>query len=508
MAGLKRVLVANRGEIAVRVLRACREEGIETVAVYSEADRNALHVRLADQAFCIGKPQASESYLNSEKILAVARRAGADSIHPGYGFLSENADFADACVRAGVKFIGPSGDAMRKMGDKIEAKRRMRAANVPVAPGSDGPIADPAEAERIATSIGFPVMIKAAAGGGGKGIRIVRQASELASALERARSEAEKSFKSGAVYVEKFLARPRHVEIQVLADSHGNVIHLGERECSVQRRHQKIIEETPSCIVDADLRHRMGSAAVAAAKAVHYENAGTVEFLVDADRNFYFLEMNTRLQVEHPITESVTGVDLVRAQLRVAAGQRLEVTQADIVQRGHAIECRICAEDPDNNFLPSIGTIKKLDVPGGGRVRIDGCLFEGMKVEVWYDSMLAKLIVRANDREEAIARMKRALAEFQVSGVKTNIGFLLRALEQPEFISGEYDTGFIERNKQALLAGPADGEMEDVAVIAVVVARELRRLRSANARSLTAGGSSDPSVNPWRRVARGSTLRP
>jgi len=508
MAGLRRVLVANRGEIAVRVLRACREEGIETVAVYSEADRNALHVRLADLAFCIGPPPANESYLKGETILEVARRAGCDGLHPGYGFLSENADFADACTEAGVKFIGPSGAAMRKMGDKIEAKRRMRAAGVPVAPGSDGPITDPAEAERIALSIGFPVMIKAAAGGGGKGIRIVHQASELTSALERARSEAEKSFKSGAVYVEKFLAGPRHVEIQVLGDSHGNVIHLGERECSVQRRHQKIIEETPSCALSSELRERMGAAAVAAAKAVAYENAGTVEFLVDADRKFYFLEMNTRLQVEHPITESVTGVDLVRAQLRVAAGAPLEYSQADIVQRGHAIECRICAEDPDNNFLPSIGTIKKLDLPGGGRVRIDAGLFEGLKIDVWYDSMLAKLIVRANDRPEAIARMKRALAEFHVVGVKTNIGFLLRALEMEEFVSGDYDTGFIERNKAALLAGPADDEVQDAAIVAVVIARELRRLRASRGAAATADANASNDLTTWRRVARGATARP
>jgi acetyl-CoA carboxylase, biotin carboxylase subunit len=507
MAGLKRVLVANRGEIAVRVLRACREEGIETVAVYSEADRNALHVRLADHAYCIGKPAASESYLRGDKLLKVAAESGADAIHPGYGFLSENADFADACAKAGVIFIGPSGDAMRKMGDKIEAKRRMRAAGVPVAPGSDGPIEDPAAAARIAREIGFPVMIKAAAGGGGKGIRIVHQESELASGLERARSEAEKSFKSGAVYVEKFLAGPRHVEIQVLADRHGNVVHLGERECSVQRRHQKIIEETPSCALSPELRERMGAAAVAAAAAVGYVNAGTVEFLVDAAREFYFLEMNTRLQVEHPITESVTGVDLVRAQLRIAAGERLEFTQADVVQRGHAIECRICAEDPDNNFLPSIGTVKKLDLPGGGRVRIDAGLFEGLKIDVWYDSMLAKLIVRANDRPEAIARMKRALAEFHVVGVKTNIGFLLRALEQPEFVSGEYDTGFIERNKAALLAGPAEDELQDAAVLAVVIARELRRLRSATGGGAAATAATDGGLTTWRRLARGASVR-
>ncbi len=496
---LRKVLVANRGEIAVRVLRACREEGIETVAVYSDADRNALHVRLATEAYRIGPPPASESYLVGEKLIEVARAAGCDSVHPGYGFLSENGDFADACADAGLAFIGPTGEAMREMGDKVRARDRMREAGVPIAPGSDGAVEDPGELERIASEIGFPVMIKAAAGGGGKGIRIVHDAAELVRAFEMARSEAEKSFKSGAVYVEKFLAKPRHVEIQVLADHHGHVVHLGERECSVQRRHQKIVEETPSPIVDPELRSRMGEAAVQAAREVGYRNAGTVEFLVDAERNFYFLEMNTRLQVEHPITEQVTGVDIVRAQLEIAAGNPMTLRQEEIQPRGHAIEVRICAEDPANRFLPATGTIKQLDLPGGGRVRIDAGLYEGMKVDVHYDSMLAKLIVRANDRDEAISRMQRALGEFHVTGIKTNIGFLQRVLATDEFRSGTYDTGFIDRHQDELLAPPSDGAARDLSLLAAIVAHELRRLRStaAAAPSAATGGRS-----AWRTALR------
>ena len=494
---LRKVLVANRGEIAVRILRACREEGIPTVAVYSDADRNALHVRLSDHAVRIGPAPAAESYLRVDKLLEVATRTGCDALHPGYGFLSENGDFADACEAAGLAFIGPTGEAMREMGDKVRARARMKAAGVPVAPGSEGAVDDPGSIERIANEIGLPVMIKAAAGGGGKGIRIVHAVEDLKSAFERARSEAEKSFKSGAVYVEKYLEHPRHIEIQVLADQYGNVIHLGERECSIQRRHQKVVEETPSLAIDATLREQMGAAAVRAAKEVGYRNAGTVEFLLDRDRKFYFLEMNTRLQVEHPITEMVTGIDIVRAQLRIAAGQGLPVEQQAVTHRGHAIEVRICAEDPGNNFLPAVGTIKQLDVPGGARVRIDGGLYEGMRVDVYYDPLLAKLIVRANDREEAIARMHRALREFQVTGVKTNIGFLLRILENREFQAGDYDTGFIERHRERLLAPPTDGEELDVALLAVALAHELRKLRSVRP---IQGASRDAGISAWRRA--------
>ncbi len=502
---LTKVLVANRGEIAVRVLRGCREEGIPTVAVYSDADRNAMHVRLADEAVRLGPAPARESYLDGDKVIAAAKATGAEAIHPGYGFLSENADFADLVVKSGLTFIGPPGSAMRAMGDKIEAKRRMKQAGVPVAPGSDGAVEDPKELASIARAVGFPVMIKAAAGGGGKGIRIVHSETELLRAFDMARSEAEKSFKSGAVYLEKFVEGPRHVEIQVLADRHGAVVHLGERECSVQRRHQKIIEETPSPCVSPELRAAMGSAAVSAAAAVGYQNAGTVEFLVDASRKFWFLEMNTRLQVEHPITEQVTGIDLVRAQLRVAAGERLWFEQKDVRHSGHAIEARICAEDPDKNFVPATGVVTQLDVPGGGRVRIDGGIFEGQKIDVHYDSLLAKLIVRANDRAEAISRMKRALAEFHVMGVKTNIGFLSKAIETEEFKSGNYDTGFIDRNLARLRAPPADDEAKDLALLSVAIAHELRRLKSTHGASSAAPPRDDRAR--WSAAARAEGLR-
>ena len=500
-AKLNKVLIANRGEIAVRVIRACREEGIRSVAVYSDADRGALHVRLANEAYHIGPSPAAESYLVGEKILEVARQSGADAIHPGYGFLSENGDFADACDAAGITFIGPRGDAMREMGDKVAARRRMSKAGVPIAPGSDGAVDSIEELTSVAAEIGYPVMIKAAAGGGGKGIRIVHDPADLASAFEMATSEAIKSFKSGAVYVEKFLEQPHHIEIQVMADHHGNVVHLFERECSVQRRHQKVIEESPSCIVDDDLRRRMGQAAVRAAAEVGYRNAGTIEFLVDKNRDFYFLEMNTRLQVEHPITEMVTGIDLVREQLHVAAGNRLSFGQDDLEMRGHAIEVRICAEDPDNNFLPGTGTVKQLEVPGGGHVRLDAGLFEGLKVDVYYDSMLAKLIVHGSNRDRAIARMKRALSEFHIGGLKTNVAFVLRALDVEAFRAGDYDTSFVDRYRDELSSRPSDDEARDVAVLAVAIAHELRRLRSTRARS-SASSPGDVGMSAWRRAAR------
>ncbi|MFH0944584.1 MAG: acetyl-CoA carboxylase biotin carboxylase subunit [Planctomycetota bacterium] len=492
---LKKVLVANRGEIAVRVLRACREEGIPTVAVYSDADRNALHVRMADEAVRIGPPPAAESYLRADRILQAAQETGCDSVHPGYGFLSENGDFADECEAAGFAFIGPTGEAMREMGNKVRARARMKAAGVPVAPGSEGAVSDPDELERIAQDIGLPVMLKASAGGGGKGIRIVHDLRQLQSAFEMACSEAEKSFKSGEVYLEKYLERPRHIEVQVLADNAGNTIHLGERECSIQRRHQKVVEETPSSAVNAELRARMGEAAVRAAKEVGYRNAGTVEFLFDQAGKFYFLEMNTRLQVEHPITEQVTGIDIVRAQLRIAAGGGLPATQEQVTHRGHAIEVRICAEDPHNNFLPSVGPIKLLDLPGGSRVRVDAGLYEGMEVSVFYDPMLAKLIVCGNDREEAIARMLRALREFHVVGVRTNIGFLVRILETDEFRSGEYDTSFIERHSVQLLAPPVDGEALDVALLAVTLAHKLRTLKTVQRDGCS---SQEERISAWR----------
>jgi acetyl-CoA carboxylase biotin carboxylase subunit len=442
-----------------------------------------------------------------DRILQVAKASGAEAIHPGYGFLSENEDFAAACAAAGVGFIGPSPTVLREMGDKVRARARMAAAGVPVMPGSDGAVGSPAEAEAIARRVGFPVMIKAAAGGGGKGIRIVRDAKELKDALERARSEALASFGDGAVYVEKFLENPRHVEIQVLGDRHGNVIHLGERECSVQRRHQKIIEESPSPAVSADLRRRMGEAAVRAAREVGYESAGTVEFLLDANADFRFLEMNTRLQVEHPVTEQVTGIDLVRAQLRIAAGEPLDMRQEDVVHRGHAIEARICAEDPDRGFAPCIGTIQHLDLPGGGRVRIDAGLFEGMEVGVHYDSMLAKLIVWGSDRDRAMARLRRALGEFQITGVTTNIPYLLRVLDAPEFVSGKYDTGLLERNAGTLRQAPTEDEARTVAMLAAAIARDLRLRRSLHAGHAGHPGAPD-GVSAWLAAARREGLRP
>ncbi|HZD92911.1 MAG TPA: acetyl-CoA carboxylase biotin carboxylase subunit, partial [Candidatus Sulfotelmatobacter sp.] len=440
----KKVLIANRGEIAVRVIRACREMGIASVAVFSEVDRAALHVSKADEAYPIGPAAAWESYLNIEKILEVARRSRAEAIHPGYGFLSENAGFARACTEAGFKFIGPLASAMELMGSKTRARTAMKAAGVPMVPGSARGLSV-AEAEELAGKIGFPVMIKAAAGGGGKGMRLVRNASELKPAFETAQSEALRAFNDGEVYLEKFIENPRHIEIQVLGDEHGNVVYLGERECSVQRRHQKVIEEAPSAVVDEELRRRMGTVAVQAAKSAGYTNAGTVEFLVDAARNFYFLEMNTRLQVEHPVTELVTGLDLVQLQLRIAAGEKLPFRQEELKLRGHAIECRIYAEDPENNFFPSPGKITQLLRPSGPGVREDSGVYEGWTVPLDYDPMLSKLIVHAEDRASAIARMRRALDEYFIGGIKSNLPLFRRILEHPDFVSARIDTGFLDR---------------------------------------------------------------
>jgi acetyl-CoA carboxylase biotin carboxylase subunit len=441
----RRVLIANRGEIAVRVIRACRDLGIETVAVYSEPDRRALHVRLADRAYPIGPAAASESYLCVDKLLDVARASGAEAVHPGYGFLSERPVFARACAEAGLTFVGPSPEAIEAMGDKVEARKRMLAAGVPVVPGTEQPIESDAEVERVARSIGFPIMLKAAAGGGGKGMRLVTGADQLGGSLRAARSEAGSAFGDDRVYVEKAILRPRHVEVQVLGDSHGDVIHLYERECSIQRRHQKVIEESPSPAIDQATRERMGEVAVQAARAVHYVGAGTIEFLLDQDRNFYFLEMNTRIQVEHAITEAVTGVDLVRAQLEIAAGRRLPVAQADVVQRGWAIECRIYAEDPRNGFLPAPGHIAALRVPTGIGVRDDSGVYEGFEVSTHYDPMISKLISWGATRDQSIERMLRALREYVVLGPTTNVAFHRWALRHPAFRAGDVDTGFIDR---------------------------------------------------------------
>lgn len=439
---MKKVLIANRGEIALRIIRTCHELGIKTVAVYSTADRDSLHVRFADEAVCIGPPSSRDSYLRPDRIIAAAEVTGADAIHPGYGFLSENADFSAICDDHNLTFIGPKPGTIRLMGDKSQAKDTMRAAGVPVVPGSDGEVESVREGERIAEEFGYPIMIKASAGGGGKGMRIVHRASDFANHFNAARSEAEANFGNGGVYIEKFISKPRHVEIQLLGDGKGNVVHLGERECSIQRRHQKLLEETPSPIVDWDLRNRMGEAAVRGAEAVNYAGAGTVEFLVDEHRNFYFMEMNTRIQVEHPVTEQVTDLDLIAYQLQIAAGGPVRLPDLSI--RGHSIECRINAENPFRNFSPSPGTLTTFNPPGGLGVRLDTHVYSGYVIPQYYDSMIAKLIVHASTREKAINKMQRALSEFVVEGIHTTIPFHQQLLHHPDFRAGRFDTRFLE----------------------------------------------------------------
>lgn len=441
----RKLLIANRGEIAVRIIRACRDLGISPVAVYSATDREASHVQLADEAYFIGEPPAAQSYLVIEKILDAARKSGAEAIHPGYGFLSERAEFARAVTAAGITFIGPSADSIELMGSKTNAREAAIKAGAPIVPGTANKLADTQEALTTALSVGYPVMLKAAAGGGGKGMRIVRSDEEMRSAFENASAEAQAAFGDASVYIEKYIARPRHIEIQVVADQHGNYIHLGERECSIQRRHQKVIEECPSPLNDPNLRAKMGEAAINIAKAANYFSVGTLEFLVDAQRNFYFLEMNTRLQVEHPVTELVTGVDLVQTQIRIAAGESLTLRQEDVQWVGHAIECRVYAEDPEKNFLPSPGKITKLRTPSGPGVRDDSGVYEGWEVPLFYDPMISKLATYGTTRTDAINRMKRALREYYVGGIKTTIPFFQEVLEDPEFCSGEIDTGFIAR---------------------------------------------------------------
>jgi acetyl-CoA carboxylase biotin carboxylase subunit len=440
----QKILIANRGEIAVRILRACRELGVRGAAVYSEADRAALHVLLADEAYAIGPAASRESYLVIEKILDVARRAGCDAVHPGYGFLAENPAFARACAEAGVTFIGPTADAMARLGSKTAARHIAREAGVPTVPGTLDAIEETGAAVETARRIGYPVVLKAVAGGGGKGMRLVEREEEFAARWRDAASEAQNAFGDGRMYLEKYLVRPRHVEIQVLADEHGNMVYLGERECSVQRRYQKVIEEAPSPIMTAELRKAMGEAAMKLARAGGYTNAGTVEFLVDAERNFYFLEMNTRLQVEHPVTEVVTSLDLVKLQIRIAAGERLEFVQKDVTLRGHAIECRIYAEDPDNNFFPSPGKILDRRTPSGPGVRLDDGAYTGWTVPNEYDPLLGKLIAWGSDRAEAIARMRRALGEYYASGIKTNVGLFQRILASRDFQAGEIYTGWLD----------------------------------------------------------------
>jgi acetyl-CoA carboxylase, biotin carboxylase subunit len=495
----KKILVANRGEIAVRVMRACREMGIASVAVFSDVDRSSLHVRKADEAYPIGPAAATESYLNIQKILDVAKRSGADAIHPGYGFLSENAKFAQACADAGVKFIGPTAAAMEAMGSKTRARQAMEKAGVPFVPGTSRGLESVEQARQVAEKIGYPVMLKAAAGGGGKGMRLVHQPEELASALESAKSEAQRAFGDGEVYIEKAIVNPRHIEMQILADEHGNTVYLGERECSIQRRHQKVMEESPSPIVDADMRRRMGEVAVRVGQAAGYTNAGTVEFLVDEDKNFYFLEMNTRLQVEHPVTELVTGFDLVHLQIRIAAGEKLPFRQQDILLRGHAIECRIYAEDPDNNYFPSPGKIKLLLAPSGPGIREDSGMYEGWTVPVDYDPLLAKLIGYGSDRTQAIARLVRAMSEYFVGGIKTNISLFQRILRDSEFVAGKIDTGYLDR---LLKSRPPAAERGD-AGIAAIAAGVFEMLDAQATNSV----KQVPAVSGWKRMARADGLR-
>lgn len=501
----KKVLIANRGEIAVRVMRTLKEMGIATVAVYSEADREALHVRMADEAVCVGPAASNESYLRIDRILDVMEQTGAEAVHPGYGFLSENADFARACAERGLTFIGPSPEAIEVMGEKTRARSLMAEAGVPLVPGSSDAIENSQVALEKASEIGFPVLAKAAAGGGGKGMRRVDTAEEFIAAFEGARREALSAFGNGDVYIEKCVLKPRHVEIQVLADQAGNTVHLFERDCSVQRRHQKIIEETPCPVLPDEIRQQMGAVAVQAAKAVNYVGAGTVEFLLDADRNFYFLEMNTRLQVEHPITEMITGIDLVRWQVRIAAGEPLGFAQEDLQSRGAAIECRLYAEDPENNFRPSPGKLEILRPPSGPGVREDSGVYEGASVPVHYDPMISKLVAYGEDRQQAIERMRRALMEYRLSGIESNLAFHLEVLGHPDFLSGEYDTNFVpawleEREKSEM---PGREEAEIAAAIDAFLRDE--QLEAGAQGSFGAGIAS--SASGWKTLGRIRRLR-
>jgi acetyl-CoA carboxylase biotin carboxylase subunit len=462
---MQKILVANRGEIALRVMRTCKEMGIKTVAIYSEADRNAPFVSYADEAVCVGPAASSESYLKMDKIIEVCKELKVDGIHPGYGFLSENADFAKKVKEAGITFIGPSAEAMDMMGDKLSAKAAAKKYNIPLVPGSDGAITSVEEGKKIAEKTGFPLLIKASAGGGGKGMRIVNEISEFEEGMQRAVSEALSAFGDGAVFIERYVAGPRHIEIQVLADTHGNVVYLFERECSVQRRHQKVIEEAPSSVLTPEIRAAMGKCAVDVAKACNYVGAGTVEFLLDENKNFYFLEMNTRLQVEHPVTELITGIDLVREQINVARGEKLSFSQEDLKINGHALEVRVYAEDPTNNFLPDIGKLKTYRRPQGLGVRVDDGFEEGMDIPIYYDPMIAKLITHGKDREEAISRMLRAIDDYKITGVETTLPFCSFVLKHPAFTSGDFDTHFVKKYFSPEVLKKSSNEEERIAAL-------------------------------------------
>ncbi len=465
---MKKILIANRGEIAIRVMRSAREMGIATVAVFSEADRNALHVRYADEAVCIGPAASSQSYLVMERIIEAARQTGADAIHPGYGFLSENAAFADLVKASGIIFIGPSGDSMRKMGSKLAAKATAEAHNIPLVPGTAKALESVEEGMRVAEKIGFPVLIKASAGGGGKGMRIVHAVAEFEEQMRLAVSEATSSFGDGAVFIERYVGSPRHIEIQILGDTHGNVVHLFERECSIQRRHQKVVEEAPSSVLTPQLRAEMGRCAVEVAKACNYVGAGTVEFLLDERLNFYFLEMNTRLQVEHPVTEYITGLDLVKEQIKVARGERLSFRQEDLKILGHAIEIRVYAEDPADNFLPDIGRLSTYRIPQGPGIRVDDAYEEGMDIPIYYDPMIAKLIAYGSDRSEAIERMKRAIEDYHITGVKTTLPFCHFVMRHEAFVSGKFDTHFVKNHYTPDMLHRAEPDEEMIAALLAV----------------------------------------
>jgi len=491
----KKILIANRGEIAVRIMKACQEMGIKTVAVYSEVDAHSPHVHLADESVNLGDPTPSESYLNIKKIIESAQSVGAEAIHPGYGFLAENPDFAKACQDSGIKFIGPTPEVIRHMGDKIEAKKTIAHADVPIIPGYHGEKQDLQTLKKEGEKIGFPLLVKATAGGGGKGMRVVHSDDELEQAIEGAKRESKSAFGNDSVFLEQYIEKPRHIEFQILADEHGHVIHLFERECSIQRRHQKIIEETPSPVMTKKLREEMGNAAVAAAKAVGYTNAGTIEFMVDGNKNFYFMEMNTRLQVEHPITEATTGIDLAKWQLRIASGQQLSLKQKDIVQRGHALECRIYAEDPSNGFLPSIGTLQKVETPNGPNIRNDSGVATNFHVSPYYDPMLAKLTVSSENREESINKMIWALSHYIIIGVTTNISFLKKVLDHPEFRKGNITTHFINDYFKEWLVTKEGLPLD--ALLALAVYDSLHTQRQEVVRYKEA----DPH-SPWKHVGR------
>ncbi len=495
----KKILVANRGEIAVRVLRACKEMGISSVTIYSDADQNALHTRYADEIYHLGPAPATESYLKIEKIIEVAKTTNAEAIHPGYGFLAENIEFAQACEANNIVFIGPNSKAIKLLGDKIASKKTMSSAGIPVIPGSKGAVGKEGDVVRIAEELGFPILIKAAGGGGGKGMRVVKKKKELNGAMKQAMGEAQSAFGNPTIFIEKFLDAPRHIEFQIIADGYGNVVHLFERECSIQRRHQKLVEESPSAIMTSELRKKMGEAAVKAVKASKYTNAGTVEFMVDKDKNFYFLEMNTRLQVEHPVTELITGIDIVKEQFKVASGEELSLRQEDVELRGAAIECRISAEDPEQDFAPSTGKIVELIEPGGPGVRFDSGIYEGFEVPIYYDPLVAKLLVWAPTRPEAIERMKRALSETVIRGIKTSVPFHLIVMNNPKFIAGDYDTTFIDSVLGKL---QYKKEYYEIAAIAAALGKILGEQQALTVR---VQGKSD--ISFWKFAARPSQYK-